>query len=181
MHSSPVQATTPSTIRGLIVWRWTIVGLQWRPPCIIRGKQGFDEKQMLLFVDNQHSCLKAYAVTLLDGCFSEARWAVIRINVDRRKKKKVIVPRFKRIDARPDLECNQCFCTRQRELRARLSCSLQSIDHAVFFFSNWKRLRLLRYFFHLSGVSEQNFVDFWSIISDRKYPIKFGIQYIYIY
>lgn len=89
---------------------------------------------MLLFVDNQHSCLKAYAVTLLDGCFSEARSAVIRINVDPRgKKKKMIVPRFKRIDARPDLECNQCFCTRQRELRARLSCSLQAIDRAVFF------------------------------------------------
>lgn len=101
-------------------------------------EKGFDEKQMSLSTDNQHSCLKAYAVTLSDGCFNEARWYGLTWIGGGKKKKKVIVPRFKRIDARPDPDCNQCFCTRQRELRARLSCSLRGIDRAVFF-GNWKR------------------------------------------
>lgn len=132
---------------------------------------------MLLFVDNQHSCLKAYAVTLLDGCFSEARSAVIRINVDPRgKKKKMIVPRFKRIDARPDLECNQCFCTRQRELRARLSCSLQAIDRAVFFFWGERELktpllrrsmRLLQYFYAISFIWSKR-TKFRRLLVDNK-------------
>lgn len=134
---------------------------------------------MLLFVDNQHSCLKAYAVTLLDGCFSEARSAVIRINVDPRGKKKK--------DDCSAFQTNRCS-TRPR-MQPMLLHSTKRITRALILFStgyrscsfflggeNWKRHSCgvqCGYYniftrFHLSGASEQNFVDFWSTISDRR-------------
>lgn len=145
---------------------------------------------MLLFVDNQHSCLKAYAVTLLDGCFSEARSAVIRINVDPRggKKKKRKKRWLFRVsnESMLDQTSNATNASAlDKENYARAYLVLYRLSIVQFFFlggrGNWKRHSCgvqCGYYniftrFHLSGASEQNFVDFWSTISDRKYPIKY--------
>lgn len=81
---------------------------------------------MLLFVDNQNSCLKAYAVTLLDGCFSEARSVMIRINVDGKKKKRRLfrASNESMLDQTPNATNASAF---HKENYARLSCSLQDI------------------------------------------------------
>lgn len=98
---------------------------------------------MLLFVDNQHSCLKAYAVTLLDGCFSEARSAVIRINVDPRGKKKK--------DDCSAFQTNRCS-TRPR-MQPMLLHSTKRITRALILFSTGYRSCS---FFFLGGEGIEN-------------------------
>lgn len=135
---------------------------------------------MLLFVDNQHSCLKAYAVTLLDGCFSEARSAVIRINVDPRggKKKKRKKRWLFRVsnESMLDQTSNATNASAlDKENYARAYLVLYRLSIVQFFFGGRelktpllrRSMRLLQYFYAISFIWSKR-TKFRRLLVDNK-------------